>query len=325
MINSEIYLKDISSSLALLSREIEIYNCVNFYDINIVAEDFYAQLLNLIYGINLCNLNAYEKNATAIDLGDKKTRIAIQVTSDNDSKKIKKTIDKFIEYQHYLKYDRLIVLMLTKKKKYSVNFDTKSKFKFDKKSDIIDYLDLMKVINKKNTQELEEISSFLERELTSKIESERTTNASEVDTIIDLIEYITKNRELKKKLDTVVDPEYKIQKRFKEFAERLIDDYTSLYTIYGDALEMVHTILEIDEALDIITIMYLQDISIKILDETKNNPVEALNKLVEFFEERLSKNGKRYDRASIKFYLINETIKCNVFPNERSEYNVDKW
>lgn len=325
MINSEIDLKNISNSLALLSREVEIYNCVNFYDINIVAEDFYAQLLNLIYGINLYNLNAYEKNAPAIDLGDKKTRISIQVTSDNDSKKIKKTIDKFIEYKHYLNYDRLIVLMLTKKKNYSVNFDTKSKFKFDKKSDIIDYLDLMKAINKKDTQELEEISSFLERELTSKIESEKTTNAGEVDTIIDLIEYITKNRELKKKLDTVVDPEYKIQKRFREFAERLIDDYTSLYTIYGDALEMVHTILEIDEALDIITIMYLQDISIKILDETKNNPVEALNKLVEFFEERLSKNGKKYDRAAIKFYLINETIKCNVFPNERSEYNVDKW
>ena len=76
--------------------------------------------------------------------------------------------------------------------------------------------------------------------------------------------------------------------------------------------------------LDIITIMYLQDISIEILEEAKNNPVEALNKLVEFFEERLSENGKQYDRAAIKFYLVNETIKCNVFPNERGEYNVDK-
>lgn len=101
-------------------------------------------------------------------------------------------------------------------------------------------------------------------------------------------------------------------------------DYTSLYTIYGEALEMVHTRLEIDEALDIITIMYLQEISIKMLDETKDNPVEALNKLVGFFEEKLSQNGKRYDKAAIKFYLITETIKCNVFPNERSEYNGDQ-
>lgn len=50
---------------------------------------------------------------------------------------------------------------------------------------------------------------------------------------------------------------------------------------------MGHTILEIDEALDIITIMYLQDISIKILDETKNNSVEELNKLVEFEEANI--------------------------------------
>lgn len=58
MISSEIYLKSISRSLALLSREVEVFNCINLYDINIVAEDFYAQLLNIIYGFNLCNLNS---------------------------------------------------------------------------------------------------------------------------------------------------------------------------------------------------------------------------------------------------------------------------
>ena len=49
--------------------------------------------------------------------------------------------------------------------------------------------------------------------------------------------------------------------------------------------------------------------------------MEALNKLVNFFEIKLGKNGKKYDKAAIKFYLINELIKCNVFPNERSEYD----
>ncbi len=324
MINKDIYIKNIGAALALLSTEVEILNCVNFYDINIVAEDFYAQLLNKIYGYNLCNLNAYEKNAPAIDLGDKKIRLSFQVTSDNDSEKIKKTIKKFIEHNQYSTYDRLVVLILTKKKNYSTKFDTQNIFSFDKRKDIIDYTDLIKDIKLKDTTALREISQFLEDELVSKLQHTKTTQASEVDTIIDLIEYITKNREKKEKRDTVVDPEYKIEKRFKEFADRLKSNYMTLYTLYGEALNMVYTTLEIDEAQDLITVMYLQDISIKKLDEASNDPVKALEILVEYFEEKLSQNGKKYDKAAIKFYLVNELIKCNVFPNERSDYNDDK-
>lgn len=324
MINKEVYLRNIAEALALLSKEVEVLNCVNFYDINIVAEDFYALLLNKIYGYNLCNLNSYEKNAPAIDLGDELKRISIQVTSDNTSEKIKKTIEKFIEHKQYLKYDRLIVIVLTKKKKYTANFNTKSFFAFDKEQDVIDYIDLMKDVKAKDIKDLKNISQFLEDELVSKLQQPKTTQSSEVDTIIDLIEYITKNREIKGKLDIVVDPEYKILKRFKEFAERLITDYTTLYTLYGEALDLVHSTLEIDEAQDLITIMYLQDISIKMLDESLNDPVEALKKLVDYFEEKLSLNGTKYDRAAIKFYLVNEMIKCNVFPNERGSYNDDK-
>lgn len=75
---------------------------------------------------------------------------------------------------------------------------------------------------------------------------------------------------------------------------------------------------------DIILVFYLQDISMHFLDETNDNPIKALNKLVDYFEDKLSVNGKKYDRAAIKFYLINEMIKCRIFPNEREEYNGSK-
>ena len=83
MMNKEVYLKNVAESLALLSREVSILNAVNLYDINIVAEDFFPGLLNLIYGYELKNANYLEKNAPAIDLVDPKNRIAVQVTSDN--------------------------------------------------------------------------------------------------------------------------------------------------------------------------------------------------------------------------------------------------
>lgn len=324
MMNKEIYLKNIAENLALLSREVAILNVVNLYDINIIAEDFFPGLLNLIYGYELQNANHFEKNAPAIDLVDQKNRIAVQVTSDNSSAKIRHTIEEFNKNQAYNLYDRLVVLILTQKKNYSTNFDTQGRFSFDKASDIWDVEKLIKDIRKLETEQVKSISEYLSEELCNRYYSVRETQAGEVDTIIDLIEYISQHRKVNKNRETMVDPEYKIYKRFKSFADKLIAEYTTLYTIYGEALNIVNETLGIDEAQDIIIMFYLQDISVQFLEEEHDNPIVALNKLVTYFEEKLSANGKKYDRSAIKFYLVNEMIKCRVFPNERSEYDAGK-
>lgn len=322
--NKEVYLKNIAENLALLSREVSILNAVNLYDINIIAEDFFPGLLNLIYGYELKNANHLEKNAPAIDLIDQKNRIAVQVTSDNSSTKIKHTIEEFNKSQAYHLYDRLVVLILTQKKKYSSNFDTQGLFSFEKARDIWDVEKLIKDIRELETAQIKNISDYLSEELYNKYYSVRETQAGEVDTIIDLIEYISQHRKVNKDRETTVDPEYKIYKRFKNFADKLITEYTTLYTIYGEALNIVNETLGIDEAQDIIIMFYLQDISVQFLEEEHDNPIAALNKLVTYFEEKLSINGKKYDRSAIKFYLVNEMIKCRVFPNERSEYDAGK-
>lgn len=322
--NKEVYLKNIAENLALLSREVSILNAVNLYDINIIAEDFFPGLLNLIYGYELKNANHLEKNAPAIDLIDQKNRIAVQVTSDNSSTKIKHTIEEFNKSQAYHLYDRLVVLILTQKKKYSSNFDTQGLFPFEKARDIWDVEKLIKDIRELETAQIKNVSDYLSEELYNKYYSVRETQAGEVDTIIDLIEYISQHRKVNKDRETTVDPEYKIYKRFKNFADKLITEYTTLYTIYGEALNIVNETLGIDEAQDIIIMFYLQDISVQFLEEEHDNPIAALNKLVTYFEEKLSINGKKYDRSAIKFYLVNEMIKCRVFPNERSEYDAGK-
>lgn len=324
MINKETYIKEIAQSLALLSQKVALLNAVNLYDINIIAEDFFPGLLNLIYGYELKNINTIEKNAPAIDLFDKKNKISIQVTSDNDSKKIKHTIKEFIDNETYKEYKRLIVLILTHKKKYSADFDTDGKFAFDKKKDIWDTEDLIKAIRGLETEKIKEISSYLSRELNDKCYKAKQTQANEVETITDLIEYISEHRNVKKPCETEIDPNYKIYKRFKEFADKLVMEYTALKMVYGEAVDIVNETLGIDEAKDIIIMFYLQDLSMQFLDKAEDNPVTALNNLVAYFEEKLSSNGKKYDKMAIKFYLVNEMIKCNVFPNERSEYDGSK-
>jgi hypothetical protein len=183
MMNKEVYLKNVAESLALLSREVSILNAVNLYDINIVAEDFFPGLLNLIYGYELKNANYLEKNAPAIDLVDPKNRIAVQVTSDNSSTKIKHTIEEFNKNKAYQSYDRLIVLILTQKKKYSSNFDTQGMFSFEKERDIWDVEKLMQDVRELETEQIKAISNYLSAELCNKYYSVKETQASEVDTI----------------------------------------------------------------------------------------------------------------------------------------------
>lgn len=320
IMNRELYLKNIADSLALLSSQVSVRNAINLYDINIVAESFYSELLNLIEDLNLKNVNTIKKNAPGIDLADEGNKISIQVTSDNTSDKIKHTIAEFLLNKSYEKYDRLIILILTNKKRYSTVFDTDGKFSFDKNNDIWDVNDLIKKVNALPIEKLKTINDFLQLELNNKCGSMVSSEASEVETIIDLIEFISSHKQKYVKRDVLVDPEYKIYKRFKDFADGLIGQYTTLYGVYGCALNEIDNTYERDDAQDLITMLYLQDISIRYLDVSNNNPMEALNALVNFFDDKLSENGKKYDRMAIKFYLINEMIKCSVFPNERSEY-----
>lgn len=121
-------------------------------DINYIAENVLIPLFAEVYGYeNLKNLNQTEgMNFPAIDLADEEQRIAIQVTSDPDSEKIKETLKKFGQYRLYEKYDRLIVYILTEKQKtYSgKGFEEiiQNKFQFDKDKDILDFADVLKQI-----------------------------------------------------------------------------------------------------------------------------------------------------------------------------------
>lgn len=318
--NRENYLKIITDYLGTLSYQVKYRNSINLYDINIIAESFYKDLLNKIFKYNLKNLNAVEKNASAIDLGDEEKRIAIQVTSDSKSTKIKKSIEKFIEYKWFEKYDRLIILILTNKKKYSTEFDTQGKFDFNIKSDVIDGEDLIKMVNEYSPKELKDIAQFLEDELLEKVNQRRKIQATEVETVIDLIEFITQHKiSSKKRLNTFVDPDHKINKRFKEYSEFLKNMYANLFVIYNEPIEEAKNVLGIDDVNEILINTFLMDISNNYLNENNGDCKEALDRLTEYFAKELEKIGKKCDFMAIKFYLISEIINCNVFPNIKEE------
>ena len=144
-------------------------------------------------------------------------------------------------------------------------------------------------------------------------------NSNEIDTIINLISFISDNKletPLSIKEDYEPDPEYKIEKRFNEYATFLKDTYKTLYTIYGEIIESIEKELQMDVIKIKLISIFLKDISVKYLIQNDNNPIIALESLVEYFESEMQNANLNYDKMSIKGYLINQVIKCNIFPNE---------
>lgn len=94
---AEEILKKITFGLSVWITNVELNNCISFYDINRVSEGFVCALLNTVYAYELRDLNVQQKNQCAIDLGDFRDGFAIQVTSRTDAKKIKDTLQKFAE------------------------------------------------------------------------------------------------------------------------------------------------------------------------------------------------------------------------------------
>ena len=308
-------MRRITNALAHLSRCVEINASLNLTDINLVAENFYRDLLNLVFGYNLININSINPNAKAIDLGDSTNRIAIQVTSTSALKKTTDTVNGFIEKNHHKDYDRLIVLNLVKKSKHKASHVGDSGvFELDTAKDIWDYKDLARKISDKTVAELEIIADFLESslELYSKEKAPK-----EVETFMAMIELLSVDThpQAGKGYIEEPDPERKIYKRFSDYSDFLTGIYIESFKIYGNILK------EIIEGSDIGTVQvekighYLKEYSDKVLTECSGDPKEALEKLVNHFSQILGAKEVEYDAGAVKFYLVDQLIRCNVFPN----------
>ena len=112
MLTRENYINEIVNRLSWFESTVRLKNSLNLYDIDIHAESFFCELLNLNLGYKLENLNHYQNNFDSIDLGDKENRISVQITSQNTRTKVQGTLDKFIKNGHENEYDRLIVLII---------------------------------------------------------------------------------------------------------------------------------------------------------------------------------------------------------------------
>lgn len=165
MFTREKYIADIIQRLSWVTATIEQQNSLNLYSINIHAETFFCGFLNVIFGYQLNNLNFSQKNTASIDLGDKMHRVAVQVTTEKTAKKIRETLDGFVAGGYNRDYDRLVILIIGKKPKFTTTFDSGNAFSFSKENDIWGIEHLTQEIGKQDLNRLTEIHDYLEEQL----------------------------------------------------------------------------------------------------------------------------------------------------------------
>lgn len=309
--------KGITHYLILLKGKIELLNILNMQDDNVQAEFFFRDLLNLVFDYELENINIVEANAQSIDLGDPTRRIAIQVTSTSDFSKIRHTHSGFVKAGLETCYDELIVLIIGDKKTYKEkSLGGAGVFEMSIEENVWDIKDLIKKLGALPLPKLQSCRDFLRAEL--RFTEPRVVN--EVATLIRLIEVLSAaeaelsigdNRE-------DPDPEGKIRDRFVDHAKFLEELYVSLYEVYGKTLEAVIDSSDLGPVRIRKLQLYLMHWSNSVLAECKGDPEAALNRLTKAVLADMGASELPFDDGAVRYYLIDQLIACNVFPNKRT-------
>lgn len=164
--NRQNYFDYIESRLTWLSCRVTARGALNMYDINIHCENFYMNLLNLLFDWNLVNANTIQRNSPAIDLMYKEGNIIVQVSSTNTVTKIQSSLDKLgTEYNGYNFKFVSIAKPAEKLKEHEYNLPIGLNIIFNPTSDIFDIGTFLNKINSLSIEEMRSIYEFIKKEL----------------------------------------------------------------------------------------------------------------------------------------------------------------
>lgn len=169
MITEEVEIKELQARLSYWVVQIRMNNGNYLYDGNKLAESLVLKLLNLLYDLNLKDINEEKANAPGIDLGDKAAGVAFQVSSRTDANKVIDTLRKANTYKFAADYPngiRFFVLSDGGKFEFKKIKPADILSTFDEKRDLVYLEDVAKRI--KTIYETDEIKFRAIKELLEK-------------------------------------------------------------------------------------------------------------------------------------------------------------
>jgi hypothetical protein len=319
MLIIEHYIKNAARYLNVLSGYTTTLSKLNLHDTSVISENFFSQLLNVAYGYELANANLITHNASVIDLYDTKNRVSVQVTSTKELGKVKDCLKRFKEKKLYEEYDILLIYILSRKQKsYKLDTVKEGSFEFDPKIHVIDMDDLLNKMLGLPIEKQKKIIDILKDGIIPPNDEPIVSN--EVETILNLINLLSESQKGQPfDEETDIDPNKKIDKRFKDASTIVENQYFNLCLEYASILNSVEQNNDFDAVKHSKVASYLKDCSTRLLIEHNYDAMKAFDNLKADITQLFHNSFISYDDMAIKFFLLKSLTECDVFPLLRAE------
>ena len=319
--NRDIYLTRIKLLLNILKADIKESGKLNLLDINVHAEDFYRDLLNLVYGWQLKNINQWNQNAAGGDLWYDDDKLVIQVSSTTTKDKIQSSIDKLCAEQFagyrfkFLRIDGDVIKLRRE------SFNTHDDIVFNPSVDIIDISSLLKEIAHLDIDRLRKVNELCMKEIVPL----DTPKITETDLAFVVKALATNIRGWSKERRPIeYDVEKKIIFNHLEEHRRLINDYK----LYIGKLNAVYDEF-VDNGTDysFIILQNLSDLYSRYMAQFESNSL--FDKIVDEAREVALNSRSAEDipmdrlNVCINVIVVDAFIRCRIFEDPEGYSYVD--
>ncbi len=302
--------------LQLLSQQFLADRALRHQNANIEVENFFRDWLNVLFCWNLENANwSGRANADSLDLEDRGSRIAVQVTTTQTPPKIRGTLEGF-QSQYGSLFDRLVFVYPSWTKSGSRTDYSKAAngFPFLANRDRLCLCDLLREMQNLTIDKQNAALSFLQKELEPLASRLQLPMERNVAGIIGLIMHIADAAaNPMANMELPPEAEKKLQ-RFTEHAEYLVRQYTGFIDCYK-AVEAAREAVGYDAARSKRCTAWLRSHSLNALEGHNGDARQAFEAMVNGLQSLIANGLSDPDENAIRYYLADELLRCNVFPN----------
>lgn len=324
--NRILYFNYIEEKLGTLAYRINIKGKLNILDSHIHSENFYAYLLNELYGLSLENLNPFKQNVEAVDLIDHTNKIFVQVSATNTKTKVDSSLAKDI-LKTYSGYTfKFISISKDATELRKGTFSNPYAIKFDPKSDIIDNKSILDRVLSSDIDKQKAIYELIKKELGNEVDIVK------LDSNLALIINILSQENLSSGDKITINP-FEIERKINHNKIKITKSIIDQYAIYHARLDKKYT--EFDSSGSNKSISVLQKVHsyyiescvkfkekdadsvfLEVIEEIKDKVLESAN-FVEIPIDELE--------LCVKIIVVDAFIRCKIFENpENYDYAITR-
>lgn len=312
------YLNEIEERLSFLAMRIELRAGLNILDLNILAENFYAELLNIIFDLQLVNENIGQQNADGIDLVDHANKIVAQVSSTVSKAKIESSLSKDLKkYAGYrfkfvsISKDANVLRKMTFANPHALEFCPSGE-------DIQDIKSLLRIILDSGLDKLRKTSEFLHQSIKMRDDPQRVE--SNLAKLIGTLCKINWNESNTKQQQSLTSIPYDIEAKIKHNKIEKVREIINDYKVHYHRIDKIYSEFDLQGVNKSISVLNGIRTVYSALNNTKSSDdafLDVINKVIDKvnFEINLQAIPEEELEMCIQILVVDAFIRCKIFEN----------